>query len=158
MIDNETIALINLEDHIKGDSTLDYVEAREIRKFDIRDLPQFKDCAVIISPKAKPRQFIAQDVEEPKLEVMVRCVVRIQSDKRAAVVGETPGNVGIMKLVRDVEASLFRFFETYADDLEYLGDEMENDVDYENEEHAESDLFFYIVPVPVTIRLKPKIH
>jgi hypothetical protein len=140
--------------HFEADVNLSYLEKIPIRKYTRGSLPEFEDYALIISPKSRKKQLIANRLQQITVSLEFVIVVR-NFDDLLSIIGENPGEIGYLKAIEDIEDSISAFQENNTDSLTVLYDEMDEPVDFSYHRFGEREDFFHEIILPYTVRLSP---
>ena len=153
MINDFITLMTEMGNYINSDSSVSYIETVSIRKYEKEDLPEFENYALIISPSKDSEELIANRTKMDAFELEIVCIVRnFHSSK--SLIGTTSGEIGIIKMVKDIKASLFNFGEANSDDLNILYDEIEADIDFKFHKFPDRKEFFHEQVIPYSVRLK----
>ena len=87
------------------------------------------------------------------VSVDVVCVVR-NFDQELSIIGNITPNIGIIKMIDDVELSLFTFCETNQENLSINYNEMTEAVDFKSNFNKEREAFFHEHALPYKVKFK----
>jgi hypothetical protein len=143
-----------LKTHFEADSSLSFLESISIRKYTRDSLPGFTNYCLIISPKSRKKQLIANRLQQ--LTVTIEFVIVVRNfHNTLSIVGEIPGQIGYLKAIEDIENSISAFQENNTESLTVLYDEMDEPVDFSYHRFQEREDFFHEIILPYTVRLSP---
>jgi hypothetical protein len=142
-----------LKSYLESDTSLDYIETVAIRKYSPDALPPFDTYCIVISPHSRGKKSIANRLEQKVLGLDVYCIVR-NFDPVLSLVGEPPDQVGIIKMIDDVEKSLRQFVIDKQPDVCLYLDEVDEDIDFTSREVEGREDFVHEFPIPFSVKLK----
>ena len=144
-----------LKEHLQTDTNLSYIEAVVICKHptDPPQFPPFNKYCILISPFSRQNKLIALRAKQLNAKVDVVCVVR-NFNQELSIIGETTPDIGIIKMIDDVEESLFVFGENNRENLAINYDEMTEPVDFKTKFNKEREAFFHEHALPYKAKFK----
>jgi hypothetical protein len=149
--------LKEIKTHLQTDANLTYIENVTIRKHptDPPQFPSFDKYCILISPFSRQNKLIALRAKQLNAKVDVVCVMK-NFDQELSIIGNTLPNIGIIKMIDDVEESLFVFGENNLESLEINYDEMTEGVDFKTKFNKEREAFFHEHALPYKVKFKKK--
>lgn len=142
-----------LETHLKNDNNLSYVESIEILCYPHDPLPAFDIYCVCISPNKRIKNLIANRTNQIEIGFDIVIIVR-NFHSRNSIIGKNPGEIGILKMVEDIDQSIFSFGENTAG-LDIRFDETSEPVSYSNIPVPQRAGFFREHILPYSVRINP---